>query len=120
MNTGFSGKVVLIAGGTGGLGKAVSRAFLEEEASVIVTYRNPAEFAALEAPVRVTLRCGTSSITVLPERVEILKSDIKERRMSKVSPMPEGLANNLNEDEILDLVAYLQSGGKKEAANFQH
>jgi NAD(P)-dependent dehydrogenase (short-subunit alcohol dehydrogenase family) len=47
MNTRFSGKVVLIAGGTGGLGKAVSRAFLEEDARVIVTYRNPGEFAAL-------------------------------------------------------------------------
>jgi NAD(P)-dependent dehydrogenase (short-subunit alcohol dehydrogenase family) len=47
MNTRFSGKVVLVAGGTGGLGKAVSRAFLEEDARVIVTYRNPAEFAAL-------------------------------------------------------------------------
>jgi NAD(P)-dependent dehydrogenase (short-subunit alcohol dehydrogenase family) len=47
MNTRFSGKVVLIAGGTGGLGNAVSRAFLEEDARVIVTYRNPAEFAAL-------------------------------------------------------------------------
>ena len=47
MNTRFSGKVILIAGGTGGLGNAVSRAFLEEDARVIVTYRNPEEFAAL-------------------------------------------------------------------------
>jgi NAD(P)-dependent dehydrogenase (short-subunit alcohol dehydrogenase family) len=47
MNTRFSGKVVLVAGGTGGLGRAVSRAFLEEGATVIVTYRNQAEFASL-------------------------------------------------------------------------
>jgi NAD(P)-dependent dehydrogenase (short-subunit alcohol dehydrogenase family) len=47
MNTRFSGKVVLVAGGTGGLGRAVSRAFLEEGATVIVTYRNHAEFASL-------------------------------------------------------------------------
>src|ERR1700685_681645 len=59
MNTRFSGKVVLIAGGTGGLGKAVSRAFLEEEASVIVTYRNPAEFAALETLAHAA---GTNSL----------------------------------------------------------
>ena len=59
MNTRFSGKVVLIAGGTGGLGKAVSRAFLEEEASVIVTYRNPAEFAALETMAQAA---GTNSL----------------------------------------------------------
>src|ERR1035438_1297835 len=47
MNTRFSGKVVLVAGGTGGLGRAVSRAFLEEGARVIVTYRNREEFASL-------------------------------------------------------------------------
>jgi|SRR5579863_1017557 len=47
MTAGFSGKVVLVAGGTGGLGSAVSLAFLEEGARVIVTYRNREEFAAL-------------------------------------------------------------------------
>jgi len=59
MNSRFSGKIILIAGGTGGLGKAVSRAFLEEEASVIVTYRNPAEFAALETLAHAA---GTNSL----------------------------------------------------------
>ena len=43
MNTMFSGKVTLVAGGTGGLGRAVSLAFLQEGASVVVTYRKQAE-----------------------------------------------------------------------------
>jgi NAD(P)-dependent dehydrogenase (short-subunit alcohol dehydrogenase family) len=43
----FDGKVVLVAGGTGGLGKAVSLAFLAEGAKVIVTYLIPEGFAAL-------------------------------------------------------------------------
>ncbi len=43
----FSGKVVLVAGGTGGLGRAVSLAFLEEGAKVVVTYREQREFDAL-------------------------------------------------------------------------
>jgi NAD(P)-dependent dehydrogenase (short-subunit alcohol dehydrogenase family) len=48
MNISFSGKVALVAGGTGGLGAAASLAFLEEGAQVIVTYRREQEFAALE------------------------------------------------------------------------
>ncbi len=43
-----SGWNVVVAGGTGGLGNAVSSAFLEQEAKVIVTYRNRAEFVALQ------------------------------------------------------------------------
>jgi NAD(P)-dependent dehydrogenase (short-subunit alcohol dehydrogenase family) len=38
----------LVAGGTGGLGRAVSLAFLGEGATVIVTYRKREEFADLE------------------------------------------------------------------------
>ena len=45
----FSDKVVLVAGGTGGLGRAVSSAFLEEGAKVVVTYRNQKEFDALRS-----------------------------------------------------------------------
>jgi NAD(P)-dependent dehydrogenase (short-subunit alcohol dehydrogenase family) len=37
----------MVAGGTGGLGRAVSLAFLQEQARVLVTYRNEEEFAAL-------------------------------------------------------------------------
>jgi NAD(P)-dependent dehydrogenase (short-subunit alcohol dehydrogenase family) len=44
----FEGKVVLVAGGTGGLGRAVSLAFLEEGAQVVATYRKQEEFDALK------------------------------------------------------------------------
>src|SRR5712671_6327716 len=47
MSERFSGQVALVAGGTGGLGRAVSLAFLEEGASVVVTYRSQDEFDAL-------------------------------------------------------------------------
>jgi NAD(P)-dependent dehydrogenase (short-subunit alcohol dehydrogenase family) len=45
----FDGKVVLVAGGTGGLGHAVTLAFLEAGANVVVTYRVPEEFDALKS-----------------------------------------------------------------------
>src|SRR5438105_1094354 len=48
MNARFAGKVVLVAGGTGGLGRAVSLAFLAEGAKVVVTYRDQAEFDTLK------------------------------------------------------------------------
>ena len=49
MSAKFDGKVVLVAGGTGGLGHAVSLAFLEEGAKVVVTYRAQEQFNALKA-----------------------------------------------------------------------
>lgn len=48
MGTTFSGSVALVAGGTGGLGRAVSLAFLEEGASVVVTFRKQDEFDLLK------------------------------------------------------------------------
>jgi len=47
----FKGKVVLVAGGTGGLGRAVSLSFLKEGASVCVTYRTEEEFSTLKKSV---------------------------------------------------------------------
>ena len=49
MNISFFDKVALVAGGTGGLGRAVSLAFLAEGARVVVTYRNQDEFASLQS-----------------------------------------------------------------------
>jgi len=48
MKIDFAGKTVLVAGGTGGLGRAVSLAFLAEGAKVVVPYRSDAEFEELK------------------------------------------------------------------------
>jgi NAD(P)-dependent dehydrogenase (short-subunit alcohol dehydrogenase family) len=48
MSTQFSGQVVLVAGGTGALGRAVSTAFLEQGAKVVVSYRQPSELDELK------------------------------------------------------------------------
>ncbi|MGB9464946.1 MAG: SDR family NAD(P)-dependent oxidoreductase [Candidatus Acidiferrum sp.] len=43
-----AGQVVLVAGGTGGLGRAVSLAFVEEGARVIVTFQRPGDLDELK------------------------------------------------------------------------
>lgn len=49
---------------------------------------------------------------LVPDQVEIKKSNIQSRQPSKLSPMPEGLVNVLTKEEILDLIAYLESVGR--------
>jgi len=41
----------------------------------------------------------------------VQKKDIARRQLSKLSPMPQGLIDNLEALEIDDLIAYLRSGG---------
>lgn len=47
MEANFKDKVVLVAGGTGGLGRAVSLGFVAQGAKTVVTYRNETELSAL-------------------------------------------------------------------------
>jgi NAD(P)-dependent dehydrogenase (short-subunit alcohol dehydrogenase family) len=49
MSAKFEESVVLVAGGTGGLGHAVTLAFLQEGAQVVVTFRKQEEWDALKS-----------------------------------------------------------------------
>lgn len=53
-----------------------------------------------------------------PETVTIKKSEIESRQLSKISPMPVGLLNTSSKEEILDLLAYLESLGDSKHPNF--
>lgn len=68
MRSRFAGKNVVVAGGTGGLGQAVSLGFLQEGASVFATYRQQNEFAALrDAAGELAGRLGGTIIDVTDE-----------------------------------------------------
>lgn len=58
-------RVALVAGGTGGLGHAVSLAFLNEGVKVIVTYRKQEEFDALKKAA------GASGASLEGHRVDV-------------------------------------------------
>jgi putative heme-binding domain-containing protein len=53
------------------------------------------------------------------ERTSIDRKEVKSIELSKVSPMPPMLLAMLKKDEILDLVAYVLSGGDRKNAMFR-
>lgn len=58
---------------------------------------------------------------LLPQAVtRVMKSQVEEKIASKISPMPEGLLNVLTKEEILDLTAFVESGGLKLPSHLQH
>jgi NAD(P)-dependent dehydrogenase (short-subunit alcohol dehydrogenase family) len=63
----FEGQLVLVTGGTGALGSAVARAFLQEGANVAVTYRSQREYDDLQSAVsaadRARLRGHPADVT---------------------------------------------------------
>jgi putative heme-binding domain-containing protein len=71
-------------------GKTVSGRILSDNDDLIAILTSP------EDPTKIT---------------EIMKSDIEELQASKASMMPVDLLKPLNQDEVLDLMAYLLSRG---------
>ncbi|NBR83991.1 MAG: heme-binding protein [Proteobacteria bacterium] len=53
------------------------------------------------------------------QRIGVDRKQVVKMEPSKVSPMPEGLLNMLKQEEILDLVAYVLSGGDPKHAMFK-
>src|SRR6266581_2322618 len=82
MGARFEGKVVLVAGGTGGLGRAVSLAFLKENAAV----------ALLDSLAADTKGCGVRVNTILPS---IIDTAANRKAMPKADftkwPKPEDI-----------------------------
>jgi putative heme-binding domain-containing protein len=52
-------------------------------------------------------------------KVVVKKADIAQRSFSKLSPMPEGLVSSLTQEDILDLLAFLEGAGRRDHAAFK-
>ena len=94
MNPRYSGKLVLVAGGSGGLGRAVSLAFLAEGARVIVTFRDQKEFDVLK-------RSAGANPSVLQGR---------QVDMTNVGAVDEFVGKVLSEHGQLDVVVNAVGG----------
>jgi NAD(P)-dependent dehydrogenase (short-subunit alcohol dehydrogenase family) len=100
MNKRFSGKVALVAGGTGGLGRAVSVAFLEEGAQVVVTYRAEREWDELKG-------IGGANISSLAgHRIDVTDEKGVEQFVQKV------VAEHGHLDVVVNTVGAYAGGAK--------
>ena len=63
---------------------------------------------------KITLRPNPLSI----ETRDLLKEKVRTRTVSSLSPMPAGLLNTLTAGQVLDLLAFLETGGNPAASNF--
>jgi NAD(P)-dependent dehydrogenase (short-subunit alcohol dehydrogenase family) len=98
MTSRFAGKVVLIAGGTGGLGQAVSLAFLQEGAKVVVTYQKMEEFKRLENAA------GERAAELQGHQVNVLDE-------SAVRQLVEGIVGRQGHPDILVNAVGAYAGG---------
>jgi len=90
-----------------------SRVVSETYRTVVVTTKKGDTFGGRLAPTDYRLPVlRLLSDPLDPERVvEIQKNDIATYQESEVSPMPAGLLDRFQPDEILDLLAYIEAGG---------
>jgi putative heme-binding domain-containing protein len=64
----------------------------------------------------ITIQTGPSDALIQT----LKKSDVKERQLQKSSLMPIGLLNSLTKDQILDLLAFIESGGNVPPHDHKH
>jgi putative heme-binding domain-containing protein len=95
-----------------------SKEINEQFAPIVVTKNNGDMLSGVVVNLsgdNVTLN---TDLTDPNQRVNVDRKEVKSIELSKVSPMPPMLLAPLQKNEILDLLAYVLSGGDKAHAMF--
>ncbi|MDB4662079.1 DUF1080 domain-containing protein [Verrucomicrobiales bacterium] len=96
-----------------------SKEINEQFAPIVVTKNNGEVASGVVVNLNgdnVTLNTDVSNPN---QRVNIDRKEVKSLEVSKVSPMPPMLLSMLTEDEVMDLVAFILSGGDKNNEMFK-
>jgi putative heme-binding domain-containing protein len=105
---------------------AVLQQILEPSKIIEDRYRNfTLEIKGSESLLGIILKEDDQSVTIQTGPADTLiqsvkKSEIEKRHLQASSPMPVGLLNALSKNEILDLLAFLESGGNVPSHQHQH
>jgi putative heme-binding domain-containing protein len=90
----------------------------EQYQSMVLTLKDGQEITGRvleDSPTQVVV--GVDALT--DQKVTVRPSEIRQRVASKVSSMPEGLLSAWGREDILDLLAYLESNGREDSPIFK-
>ncbi len=94
-----------------------SRVIDDKFRNTVLTLKSGANvIGTIERETEETVTLRTSPL--LPQTTTIQQTNVKSRELSPISPMPPSLLNVLTRDQILDLLAYLESGGDPKHRDF--
>ncbi len=96
-----------------------SKVINEQFAPIIVTKNNGDMISGVVVNLNGDSVTLNTDLSDPDQRVNFDRKEVKSIETSTVSPMPPMLLMMLKKDEILDLVAYVLSGGDKENASFK-
>ena len=96
-----------------------SKAINDQYAPVIVTQNDGQKISGVIVNLYGDKVQINTDLTDPNQRVEIDRKEVKNIEASKISPMPAGLLSMLKKDEVLDLLAYVLSGGDPEHEMFK-
>ena len=106
--------------------KLVLQEILEPSKTIEEKYRNVTlELGDENSLTGIILAEDKDSVTIQTgpaanQMQKVAKSAIKSRKASALSLMPAALLNSLDKEQVLDLLAYILSGGSADHAAFKH